>query len=107
MNNKKRFYILSIDGGGLKGLIAIKILEIIEGITGKAVTDTFQLMGGTSTGGLIVSALTVEGKDGEPLYDLPYIENLYLEAGQTLFRQGGLAGKETQLLADLLHKTFG
>jgi patatin-like phospholipase/acyl hydrolase len=102
-----KFCILSIDGGGLKGLIAIKILQIIEQITGKKTTELFHLVGGTSTGGLIASALTMAGKDGRPLHDLAYIENMYLEAGHNIFKHGFLTGRETAQLDVLLQKTVG
>jgi hypothetical protein len=104
-----KLYILSIDGGGLKGLIAIRILKIIEKITGKSITQQFNLLGGTSTGGLIVSALTVKDRHKKPLYDLDHVESMYLEAGQTVLQQGGFnfTGSETEHLNHLLDKTFG
>lgn len=106
---EKKFHILSIDGGGLKGLIAIRILKIIENILGNRIQGLFNLMGGTSTGGLIVSALTVKNKNDGPMYDLSYIENLYLEVAQTIFKRGEfkLTGKETDEFEDLLHKILG
>jgi patatin-like phospholipase/acyl hydrolase len=105
----KQLYILSVDGGGLKGLIAIRILKIIEEITGRPITESFNLLGGTSTGGLIVSALTVKAENNKPLYDLNHIENMYLEAGQSVIQQGGFnfSGSETEHLNRLLEKTFG
>ncbi|MDF2437140.1 MAG: patatin family protein [Bacteroidota bacterium] len=105
----KKLYILSVDGGGLKGLVAIRILKIIEDITKKRITDTFNLMGGTSTGGLIVSALTVKEKDKDkPRFNLDQIEGMYLEAAQTVFQQGGfnLTGYETDHLNNLLERCF-
>jgi patatin-like phospholipase/acyl hydrolase len=45
------FYkILSIDGGGIRGLIAGLILVEIEKRTGKAISELFDLIAGTSTG---------------------------------------------------------
>jgi patatin-like phospholipase/acyl hydrolase len=106
---KKKFHILSIDGGGLKGLIAIRILKIIENIIGKRVTEIADLLAGTSTGGLIISALTVKNEKNKPLYDLDHIANLYLQAGQKVFQEDGLklSGKETDHFNELLQKIFG
>jgi patatin-like phospholipase/acyl hydrolase len=103
----KKLYILSVDGGGLKGLIAIRILKIIESIAQKRATGIFNLMGGTSTGGLIVSALTVK-ENNKPKFDLDQIESMYLEAAQTVFQQGGfnLTGYETDHLNKLLNRCF-
>ena len=53
------FRILSIDGGGLRGIIPVKILQHIEIITGKPIYQSFDLFAGTSTGGLISAGLTV------------------------------------------------
>ena len=103
-----KFRILSIDGGGLKGLIAIKILQAIERLTGKAVKDQFDLFAGTSTGGLIVSALACARSEEEEEYNLDHIETMYLEVGQELFRQGGLSYSEEDVKTfdGLLERTF-
>lgn len=105
MKNKNKFYILSVDGGGLKGLIAIKILEIIENITGEKITDSFDLISGTSTGGLIASAMTVKNTGGKTKHDLAYVESMYLEAIQSLMQNGYGSGKETEKLSDLIKRT--
>ncbi|WP_417671111.1 patatin-like phospholipase family protein [Roseibium sp.] len=71
MARKKRF-ILSIDGGGVRGLIPLRILESIESRMAhrgaqRPMHKCFDLMCGTSTGGLIAAGLTAPkpgaGKD--------------------------------------------
>ncbi len=52
------FKILSLDGGGIKGLYAAKLLAQIEKKTGKPIGDYFDMICGTSTGGLIGLAIT-------------------------------------------------
>ena len=42
--------VLSLDGGGIKGLVLAKILEGICQISGQKVTELFDWMTGTSTG---------------------------------------------------------
>ena len=49
--------VLSLDGGGLKGLILIELLSCIEEITGKSIIDLFDWFVGTSTGGILALAL--------------------------------------------------
>ncbi len=49
--------ILSLDGGGLKGLILIEVLIYIEKLTGKRIVDLFDWIVGSSTGGIIALAL--------------------------------------------------
>ncbi len=103
-----KFRILSIDGGGLKGLIAIKILQAIERLTGRPIKDQFDLFAGTSTGGLIVCALASSSSGKEEEYNLDHIETMYLEVGQELFRQGGLSYSEEDVMTfdRLLERTF-
>ena len=49
--------ILCLDGGGLKGLIMIEVLIRIEQLTQKKITDLFDWIVGTSTGGVIALGL--------------------------------------------------
>jgi len=49
--------ILSIDGGGIKGVFPASFLSVIEETTGKNVSDYFDLIVGTSTGGIIALGL--------------------------------------------------
>lgn len=58
---KDKFKILSIDGGGVRGIIPARILHHIEERSGKRISEIFDLIVGTSTGGLIALALTCPG----------------------------------------------
>lgn len=49
--------ILFLDGGGVRGLIQIEILEQLERETGRKVTELFDWIVGTSTGGIVALAL--------------------------------------------------
>ncbi len=53
--------ILSIDGGGIRGLIPALILAHIEQEVGQPICDIFDLIAGTSTGGIIALALVKPG----------------------------------------------
>lgn len=52
-----RFRILSLDGGGIKGAFSASVLAALEKATGKKVIDCFDLITGTSIGGIIAIAL--------------------------------------------------
>ncbi len=52
------FKILSLDGGGIKGLYAAKLLAQIEEKTGKQIGEYFDMICGTSTGGLLALGIT-------------------------------------------------
>lgn len=55
--NGERFRILSLDGGGIRGAYSASVLKEIEEGTGKRIVDYFDLVAGTSTGGIIAIAL--------------------------------------------------
>ena len=49
--------VLSIDGGGIRGLIPAVVLAELEGRTGRRIAELFDLVAGTSTGGILAGAL--------------------------------------------------
>ena len=53
MEERKPFKILSIDGGGIKGLFSAAILEKFEEVFNTQIHEQFDLICGTSTGGII------------------------------------------------------
>ena len=57
---KKEFKILSIDGGGIKGLYSARILDHFEKKFNCCISDHFDLLCGTSTGGLIALAASLK-----------------------------------------------
>ena len=56
----REFKILSIDGGGIKGLYSARILEHFEKKFNCSISDYFDLLCGTSTGGLIALAASLK-----------------------------------------------
>ena len=77
--------VLSIDGGGIRGLIPIMVLEKIESMTGKPVSELFDLIAGTSTGSIIGMAMAVPGEDGRPRWSAHEYSRYYMERGETIF----------------------
>jgi len=111
MENEKIFKILSIDGGGIKGLYSAKILQHFEEKFNCRVSDHFDMICGTSTGGLLALALSLK----IPASD---ICKLYEEHGSNIFpsrflgwgliRQILWGGKYTDKgLKKALEETFG
>jgi len=80
-----KFRILSLDGGGLRGIIPVLVLKEIERRSGKRITDLFDMVAGTSTGGLIACGMMVSDDGKSSKYTLDDIENIYRENGKDIF----------------------
>lgn len=75
---EKTFKILSIDGGGIKGLYSSTILEHFEEKFNCKISDYFDMICGTSTGGLIALAASLKIPASQ-------ISNVYKEHGSQIF----------------------
>lgn len=76
--------ILSIDGGGIRGLIPALVLDHVERETGKAIAELFDVIAGTSTGGILALGLTRPARDGAVL-SAEQLAGLYRERGEEIF----------------------
>lgn len=77
--------ILSIDGGGIRGIIPAIVLAEIEKVTGKAISEIFDLVAGTSTGGILALALSERDAQGNPKYSAKNLIELYEREGDQIF----------------------
>src|SRR3954470_22483424 len=88
-----RVRILSVDGGGLRGLVpALLLLDLEDGLeklTGerRPLADYFHLFSGTSTGGLISLGLTARdpADPSRPSMDAERLVDLYRVRGPKIF----------------------
>ncbi len=94
MNTKARpkYKILSIDGGGIRGMIPAFILAEIERRTQKPIFSLFDLIAGTSSGGILALGLTKPRLSSDVSDSLPLAEytaedllQLFLEYGVEIF----------------------
>lgn len=76
--------ILSIDGGGIRGLIPALILTDLESRTKKPVADLFHLVAGTSTGGILACGLCKPPSQGGALWARDLVD-LYERRGREIF----------------------
>jgi len=91
--------ILSIDGGGIRGIVPAAILgyleEKIQDITGDErlkIGSLFDFVAGTSTGSIVGSLMLIpkESKDGEilkPKFKMSEIVKMYVELGDNVFKK--------------------
>ena len=87
----KKIKILSIDGGGIRGIIPGVILTYLEKRlqdrtgTNLKIGDFFDLVAGTSTGGILACLYLIPGEDGKARYSANDAVQLYLQDGEEIF----------------------
>jgi patatin-like phospholipase/acyl hydrolase len=73
--SRSRFQVLALDGGGVKALFAADVLARIEEDLGVSIRDTFDLIAGTSAGGIIALALGAGFSPAEIVEDYQSLVN--------------------------------
>lgn len=94
------FKILSIDGGGTRGIIPARILERIEQEFDTPAQNLFDLFAGTSTGGIICLGLSAGLSPN-------VMAKLYLSQAPQIFRESffdRMSGMDEHLRANYQHK---
>uniref|UniRef100_A0A8C2F1N2 Patatin-like phospholipase domain containing 8 n=1 Tax=Cyprinus carpio TaxID=7962 RepID=A0A8C2F1N2_CYPCA len=78
--------VLSIDGGGTRGLVALQALHRLESLTGKSIYQLFDYICGVSTGSILAFMLGV--------FQIPLdeCEELYRKLGSDVFKQNLIVG---------------
>jgi patatin-like phospholipase/acyl hydrolase len=83
VKESRRFQILALDGGGFKGMFSAAVLAKLEKDLKTPLLSHFDLVAGTSTGGIVALGLGA-GKTPSELVDF------YLDKGHHIFRRGRL-----------------
>lgn len=78
--------ILSIDGGGIRGVIPAVVLAELEEQCEAPVHELFDMVAGTSTGALIALGLTVPPFDGEAPLEARELVDFYNNEGREVFQ---------------------
>ena len=102
MGETKLKRILSLDGGGIRGVLTGKVLESLEGKLNDAYTqkhgaprekplrlgEYFDMMAGTSTGGILTCILLCPSDDDPnyPKFSAKEAVDIYLKNGATIFK---------------------
>ncbi len=84
---RHEFKILSIDGGGIRGIIPCIILTEIQKRLRRDISNTFDVIGGTSTGGIIALGLATRmpGNRNRNAFRPNDMLKLYKEHGKDIF----------------------
>ncbi|MEH7246034.1 CBASS cGAMP-activated phospholipase [Neobacillus niacini] len=97
--------ILCIDGGGIRGIFAIAILQALEEEVGHPVGKLFDVVAGTSTGAIIAASVSLNKKMKE-------VHESYMLYGEKIFKRQAKVGLFKSVYSDrslrhLLKKSFG
>ena len=87
--------ILSIDGGGIRGIIPALVLAEIERQTGQPACELFDLIAGTSAGGIITLGVTAPGVGSAPRHSAEELVDLFVTEGPKIFSRSLLRTIET------------
>lgn len=79
-NRARRFQVLSLSGGGFRGLYTAKVLADLETETGGSIARHFDLIAGTSVGGILALAIAME-------IPARKIVELFVEHGEEIFQK--------------------
>lgn len=113
-----RMRVLSIDGGGIRGILPAMLVAEIERRCAAPASELFDLIAGTSTGGIIAMGLVLPGPDGRPAFAAADGVALYAEHGPKIFARdgrdviaslGGVLGERYRAdgLEEILSDVFG
>lgn len=97
--------LLCIDGGGIRGIFAIAILQALEEEVGHPVGELFDVVAGTSTGAIIAASVSLNKNMKE-------VNENYKHYGEKIFKRQAKVGLFKSVYSDrylrhLLKKAFG
>ncbi|XP_040917951.1 calcium-independent phospholipase A2-gamma-like [Toxotes jaculatrix] len=78
--------VLSIDGGGTRGVVPLQVLKLLEDETGRKIHQLFDYICGVSTGAVLAFML------GLARFSLEECADMYRRFGSEVFRQNPLVG---------------
>jgi len=79
--------ILAVDGGGIRGVVPAVLLCALQKRLERPIGDYFDVIAGTSTGGLIAAGLCVPDDRGGQRYDVQQILRFYTEDCRQIFHR--------------------
>lgn len=110
MNKRKLKVIVSIDGGGIRGVLPLMILNHIDALIkqnnlGENLCSNIDLIAGTSTGAIISAGLIVK-ENNQNLYSVDDLLALYTLRGPQLFNLSNPSSEKSEGLRLVLKRRF-
>ena len=98
--------VLSIDGGGIRGIIPAMVLHHLETRTGLPTQQLFDMVAGTSTGGIIGLGLSLPSAEHsvQPRFSARELANLYAQRGEGIFKKSWW--RRLRSLGGLFNETY-
>src|SRR5579863_8963569 len=87
--NPKSIKVLAIDGGGIRGIIPAVILVEIQKRLATELWKSFDMIAGTSTGGIIALGIATNCNNGQP-YAPDELVKMYVDNGPSIFKKSFL-----------------
>lgn len=97
--------VLAIDGGGVRGILPVRMLVALEELTASPIANLFDVLVGTSIGGIGVLGLVRPGEDGRPQWTARDLLNLYSTRAGDIFPQTSLSWPQSLMqVAELIRR---
>lgn len=97
-NEARRVRLLCLDGGGIRGLVLIQMLSVLEDMVGCPIYQCFDWIAGTSTGGVLALVLATGHTSAE-------CRQFYIRMKDKVFV--GTRPYESEPLDNFLKRTLG
>ncbi|WP_223699941.1 CBASS cGAMP-activated phospholipase [Sutcliffiella deserti] len=91
--------ILCIDGGGIRGVYAVAILQAMEEEYNQPISELFDLIAGTSTGSIIAASISIK-------MDMSKVLNSYKKFGEKIFVRQAKFGLFKSIYSDKYLRKF-
>lgn len=76
---------LAIEGGGVRGILPTRVLTALETLTDRPICRLFDVIVGTSTGGMLALGLASANESGAPTYSAHHVADIYKRRGEEIF----------------------